>query len=45
MRWRADKRQRVVQGRSFSGLRTTQTWVIRSLATANATTATVMPSS
>jgi hypothetical protein len=42
-RWSGDARQPVVQGRSFSGLRTAQMWVIRSPATANASTATVSP--
>jgi hypothetical protein len=43
-RWYEDARQPVVQGRSLSGLRTAQMWVIRPPATANANTVTVTPS-
>jgi hypothetical protein len=43
-RWQGDARQPVVQGRSFSGLRTTQMCLIRSPATSNAKTVTVQPS-
>jgi cobyrinic acid a,c-diamide synthase len=43
-RWYGDARQPVVQGRSFSGLRTAQMCLIRSPATSKANTVTVLPS-